>query len=427
METNSNTPSFLRVTIHSLEAQGEGRFDDLQGPIYVPKALPNEIIDGELYWRRGRQRALRIKEIIQASPDRAEAICPYYDRCGGCSLQHLTVEAYQSYKLNLAKKTFQLHGLNIDMDVHYWGQPGQRRRVSLSYRHERAGMKIGFYAQHSDFLVGIEQCPLLTPSLNKLLEPLKVFLATIVPMRAEGFVHLTETLTGIDLSWSPHRFRHTDLTNDLWQAWGQFAIQHHIARVTRAAKELLLEREKPYISFHGHRIAFPPAAFLQPSLASEQAMSGLLTQWLQAAELPVKAKIADLFCGLGTFSFPSRVFGVVTSIDCDGPSVTALQEASSHQGSVIKRDLFKDPLTAQELDEFDVVILDPPRAGAYEQAQQLAQTSVDHIIMVSCDLSTCARDLKVLLNAEYYIESAKIFDQFPFTPHLEAMIWLKRR
>jgi 23S rRNA (uracil1939-C5)-methyltransferase len=418
--------SLLKVTIHSLESQGEGRVDDEIGPIYVPKALPDEIIEGSLYWRRGKQRALRIHHVIKPSPDRAEPICSYYDRCGGCSLQHLTVEAYKTFKLELARKTLQLQGLTMDLQVQYWGELGQRRRVSLSYRHEHSGIKLGFFAQHSNFLVAIEHCPLLTDGLNQLLDPLKVFLTSIIPKRAEGFIHLTDTLTGIDISWSPHRFRQADLTNDLWQAWGAFALEHKIARVTRAAKELLIECNKPKVQFGTFLVDFPPAAFLQPSIASEQAMTALLIEWMTKANLTLKASIADLFCGLGTFSAPASFFGQLTSIDSDGPSVSSLEAAVNRRWTVLKRDLFTNPLRPEELNVFELIILDPPRAGAFAQVQQLAQATVPHVIMISCDLSTCARDLKELLNIGYVVNSLKIFDQFPFTPHLEAMIWLTK-
>ncbi len=416
-----------RAIIETLESQAEGKYYDEIGPVYVPKALPGEEIEGEIYFRRGKQRALRIEKILKASSDRVEASCPHYARCGGCSLMHLTENSYKSFKVDYLIKTLQQRGITLDKNLAgFWSEPGSRRRVSISYRHERPGMKLGFFAPHSDFLVNIDTCLLLTPRLNQLIDPLRNLLIKIIPLRAEGFIHLTDTDGKVDLSWSPHQFKGKDLTNELWQIWAQFAHDHDLGRVTRAAKELIIEREKPFVNFSGTDIPFPAASFLQPSKQSEQAMISKICSWIEEIKSKQNLKLADLFCGLGTFSFPIAQYGALTSYDSDGPAIDSLEKTVGSRWTIGKRDLFTDPMTSEELSTFDIVLLDPPRAGAYEQVLQLAESSVPDIMMISCDISTCARDLSVLINAGYEIKEAYLVDQFPYTSHIESMFWLKK-
>lgn len=416
-----------KAIIETLESQAEGKYYDEIGPVYVPKALPGEEIEGEIYFRRGKQRALRIEKIIKASEDRVEAPCPHYARCGGCSLMHLTKNAYTNFKIDYLIKTLAQRGITLDKDIKgFWSKTGSRRRVSISYRHERPGMKLGFFAPHSDFLVNVDQCLLLTPRLNQLIDPLRKLLINIIPLRAEGFIHLTDTDGGVDLSWSPHQFKGKDLTNELWQAWAQFANEHNLSRVTRAAKELIIERQKPFVHFSGTDIDFPPASFLQPSKESEYAMISKICSWIEQTKVQKSSKLVDLFCGLGTFSFPIAKYGALTSYDSDGPAVESLEKTVAGRWAIGKRDLFAEPMTSEELSTIDIVLLDPPRAGAYEQALQLADSNVPHIMMISCDISTCARDLSVLINAGYHIEDAYLVDQFPYTSHIESMFWLKK-
>jgi 23S rRNA (uracil1939-C5)-methyltransferase len=296
----------------------------------------------------------------------------------------------------------------------------------LSYRHERAGLRLGFYQRHTDYLVDIGHCPLLVSELNVLLEPLKQFLQNTIPLRGEGFVHLTATVGGVDLSWSPHRFRSQDLTPELWSEWAAFAHQHNIARITRAAKDLILQRHEPFVKFSpGTQITFPSAAFLQPSVEAEQAMVAQMLDWIQKSQLSKNAYMADLFCGLGTFSFPLRaVSSRLLSADCDGPSIQELKKQNNPTWKVEQRDLFTSPLSTEELNEFDLVVLDPPRAGAFDQIQELAQSNVSHLIMIACDVGTFARDAAFLAQSGWSVKEVKFLDQFPHTTHVEVMALL---
>lgn len=413
------------LTVQRLGAQAEGVAFDSEGIIYIPGGLSGETLLIETYYRRGKQRAGRIVERQNDSPLRAEPFCELANRCGGCSVQHMSEQAYKEWKYDLAKAQLPE---GIEPQFVFWGQKKERRRVSLSYRCTKDGVQLGFFAALSHFLVPLKRCPLLTPLLNKAIAALQDFLPSILQPRQEGFVHLTETLQGLDLSWSPHRFKGNDLTSELWQAWGRFGQSFGCARITRAAKELIAQWEEPHVDLGGVAVSFPAASFLQPSLHSQTAMQESLVTGLAKRDLLSGGKVADLFCGLGTFTVPffNKPHIQVSSFDITGPAITSLAAILPSHIQAAERNLFSNPLSSTELSEFDVVILDPPRAGALEQCQNLAQSDVKVIAMISCDLGTAARDIERLKQGGYVLQEAFFFDQFPYTSHLEALCWFQK-
>ncbi|MEM9989714.1 MAG: hypothetical protein AAF723_09375 [Pseudomonadota bacterium] len=137
--------------------------------------------------------------------------------------------------------------------------------------------------------------------------------------------------------------------------------------------------------------------------------------------------IADLFCGLGTFAIPLSKNAQVQAFDGEARAITALQKAVGSTGRPLlasKRDLFQRPLLPDELATFDGAVLDPPRAGAKAQMEALSQSSIPTIVMVSCNLATLARDLK-LLSDRYHMTDLYLVDQFLWSPHIEIVAVLK--
>jgi 23S rRNA (uracil1939-C5)-methyltransferase len=154
-------------------------------------------------------------------------------------------------------------------------------------------------------------------------------------------------------------------------------------------------------------------------------------QELVVAALGKTKRVADLFCGVGTFTFAMARRARVLALESDTEAIAALAAAARHtQGlkpiEVRVRDLFREPLSARELDAFDAVVFDPPRAGARRQAQELARSDVDTVIAVSCDPGTLARDLEILTQGDFAIESVTPIDQFVFSAHVEIVAVLRR-
>lgn len=170
----------------------------------------------------------------------------------------------------------------------------------------------------------------------------------------------------------------------------------------------------------------PPGVFLQAVPEAEAIMADLVLQ----AVGKVKSA-ADLFSGLGTFTFPLACTARVLAVDSDRRSITALEKAARGSAGLKPitarvRDLMREPLSRLELEEFSAVVLDPPRAGAKAQAEMLAKSRVPTIVMVSCNPATAARDARTLIDGGYKLETVTPIDQFVYSAHLELVAVFRR-
>jgi 23S rRNA (uracil1939-C5)-methyltransferase len=170
----------------------------------------------------------------------------------------------------------------------------------------------------------------------------------------------------------------------------------------------------------------PAETFVQAVAAAEHEIARMIV-----AAVGKSKSIADLFCGLGAFTFPLAAKMRVASFDGDPAAIEALQ-AAAKRASGLKpidarvRDLFRDPLSRTELNEFDAVVFDPPRAGAEAQAKRLAQSKVKTIVAVSCNPATLARDARHLVDGGYRVESVTPIDQFVYSAHVEIVAVFRR-
>ena len=168
------------------------------------------------------------------------------------------------------------------------------------------------------------------------------------------------------------------------------------------------------------RVVLPPGSFLQATQAGEDTLAGLVLEAAGKAN-----KIADLFCGVGTFALRLAEKAKILAADSDAPAVGALAEAAKAPGlkpvETIARDLFRRPLVAVELKGCDAVVLDPPRQGAEAQARELARSKIGKVIYVSCSPATFARDARILVNAGYRLLRVTPVDQFRYSAHIELV------
>ena len=193
------------------------------------------------------------------------------------------------------------------------------------------------------------------------------------------------------------------------------------------AGDMIVTHEATTLTLGGIAVDPPPSIFLQAVPEAE----ALLTNFVLAA-LPPKAKrVADLFCGVGTFALPLARRVQVLAADSDKRALGALERAARHATGlkpieVRPRDLFREPLSPKELEPFDAVIFDPPRAGAADQVERIARSKVRHVIAVSCAPQTLARDAKALIDAGFKMGPVTPIDQFLYSPHTEAVCVFKR-
>jgi 23S rRNA (uracil1939-C5)-methyltransferase len=210
----------------------------------------------------------------------------------------------------------------------------------------------------------------------------------------------------------------------------RIATQHGLARVT-VDGEVLVELVRPRLRMGEADLAVPPGAFVQAVRQSEEMMRDLAVAALDSAP-GHSGRMADLFCGVGTFTLALARRDRVLAVDSDAAAVAALTGAARHSQGLKPieakvRDLFREPLTARELEPFDAVVLDPPRAGAQAQARELARSGIATVVAVSCDPGTLARDAQILTDGGYAIASVTPIDQFVYAAHVETVAVLRKQ
>jgi 23S rRNA (uracil1939-C5)-methyltransferase len=414
----------LEVRVEALGARGDGLARHEGRPLYVAQTLPGDLVRVRLAGKRAGGFRGDVLELLEEGPGRVVPPCPFFGSCGGCSLQHFAPERYLDWKQGLlakvmARQAFTEAELRPLISI----EPGQRRRIGLAYRRTPGALRLGFHGRQSHDVVKIDSCLLMTPGLQALLPALKALLTPMTAPGAGGHIDLLEAENGIDLLLcGPPRL---DLAAR--EALAAFAEAYDLARLTwqppEGEPEPLALRRAPQVLFAGVAVTPPPGGFLQPSTAGEAALATALQGFLPASA----KRAADLFCGCGTFTFALAAAGLsVLAVEGDGPALSALTQAARAAGLAARiateeRDLARRPLSVEELNAFDLVVFDPPRAGAREQAAALSQAGVATVIAVSCNPATFGRDAALLRDGGYRLEAVQPVDQFPFTGHLELV------
>ena len=394
------------------------------GPLLIPFVLPDE----EVFVETVSPKRAVLKSILKKSTDRSQPPCIYFGQCGGCQLQHMNQESYKTFKKDQVIRAFQKFNLPLtvlgDMEIL---REGERRRINFRAEKNNGEIDLGFHKRRSHDILNIETCLLLKDSLNQLIDPLRVCLNGFLNTDDKVHIFLTDVDDGVD-------FLMVVETGELSQAKKTFLVEwgkkHGMVRMilqTGKEEELLYQKSTPHVSFGQHSIMFPSQGFLQPSRRGQEEMIGWIIK-----TIPKKVKrVADLFCGLGTFSFPLSDHALVMGYEAHPKAVqyfnlSANQLKTKHTIEATQRDLFLYPLSFQELNQFDMVLLDPPRAGAYQQVRRIAKSDVPYVIMVSCNVDTFARDASILRDGGYQIKKVHLLDQFLWSPHLEIISFFEK-
>jgi 23S rRNA (uracil1939-C5)-methyltransferase len=407
----------LEVRIERLGAQGDGVAQGPNGPIFVPFTLPGELVKVSVEPGETRAKAIAI---IEPSPDRVAPVCPHFGTCGGCALQHMESHAYLAWKREQVIATLASRGLEALVEPMRPVPLSSRRRATFAVARTAQGLALGYRAARSHAIIDIAACPVLSPGIALRLGKLKTALAPLVTLKGETCVSLTETDTGLD--WGLEGARPSP---SLLTGLAASGASLGVARVTVDGESLTLQGE-PVVTLSGARVKLPAGAFLQASREAEEILVALVTEATTGAK-----RIADLFAGIGTFTFALAARTEADAFEADEAATGALADAARTTPRLKPvrthvRDLFRVPLSVKELARYDAVVLDPPRAGAKAQAEALAGSKVPRIVMVSCNPGTCARDLRTLVDGGYRITRIVPIDQFLFSPHIELVAVLER-
>jgi 23S rRNA (uracil1939-C5)-methyltransferase len=406
-----------QVTIKRLGAKADGIAETESGPIFVPKVLPGETVTIE---RDGSHA--RLISVDAPSPERETPFCPYFDECGGCATQHMTHDFYQAWKQDILAHTLRQARIEAPIDPLVDAHGEGRRRVTLHVRFPDRAMHVGYMAARSHKIIEIAFCPITEPGLREQAPVIARAIGEhLKAARKPLDIQITNTQTGFDVDVRGHG----PLKDQDRLSLIDLAAQLDLSRLSIHG-DVIVERRPPAISMGRASVVPPAGSFLQATRLGEDTLAACVTQACERAK-----RVADLFAGSGPFSLRLAEKAEVHAVEFDKGSMTALDKAFRATPGLRRitteaRDLFRRPLLTPELNAFDAVVLDPPRAGAEAQVKQLALSKVPLVVSVSCDPATFARDAAILMGGGYRLERVIPVDQFKHSPHLEVVGILRR-
>jgi 23S rRNA (uracil1939-C5)-methyltransferase len=404
-----------QFTIHRLGHRGDGIADTNAGPVFVPYALPGETVTVEAV--AGHPDRRHLDHIDKPSHERAAPICKHFTQCGGCAMQHWSLAEYHLWKRGLVAEALAQAGLVAPVapliDAH--GQ-GRRRCVLHARRGTRDLLEVGFTAPRAHHIVAIDACPILAPGLEGAIPAAWAIAEILKPADKPLDIQVTATDSGMDVDVRGSG----PLSHGRTTALAGVADKHKLARITRHG-ELVAQSSQPLLKVGRAQVPLPPGAFLQATAEGEATLARLVLDHAGGAK-----RVADLFCGIGTFALRLAERARVTAADNEASAIQALTRAAANTSGLkpmeaVTRDLFRRPYMAAELKGFDAVVFDPPRQGAEAQARELVKSAVPVVVAVSCDATTFARDARILVNGGYKFVNVTPVDQFRYSFHVEMV------
>jgi 23S rRNA (uracil1939-C5)-methyltransferase len=403
----------MEYEIQRLGHKGDGITAD---GIFVPNALPGEVVEGEPV--DGRIAAARM---VTPSPDRVKPACRHAKACGGCALQHASDDFVAQWKSDFVASALRHQGISAGLEPILTSPPQSRRRAVFHGRRAKKGVMLGLHARASDSLVSVPDCILMVPEIMAHYSDLERLVELGASRRAEMDITVIASESGLDVSVQNGKPLDLDMRVEL----GQFVRDVSLSRLSWNGEDLAGEA-LPLLSFGKAYVVPPPGAFLQATAEGQAALVALMRRAVGDAE-----RVIDLFAGCGTFSLPLAELAEVHAVEGVSDMLEALMKGwRQAQGlkrvSAETRDLFRQPVRSDELNRFDAAVIDPPRAGAQAQCAEIAKSNLTRVGFVSCNAITFARDAKHLIEAGFELEWIVPVDQFRWSTHVEIAASFRR-
>ena len=430
--TNSAKNRILKnVQVEKLDHQGRGIAYFQNKPLFIDGGLSGESLDIQILESKKRYSKGLIKKINQASELRIEASCPHYNECGGCHLQHLNHEQQIKVKsaglISLFKRFAKQAPMQLEAPIldQAWAYR-RTARFGLQFDKKSKQLKMGFRRALSNDLIEQKVCPVLIPQLECLILPLKALLNSLKSKMDLGHIELIFADQGVVVL-----LRHLKaLPKSDLQLIEQFSENHKLNFFAKDGKHSLVclsgnEQLSYQLTEWDCSLSFSPTDFLQVNSNVNQKMVAQALNWLALTKDDV---VLDLFCGLGNFTLPIAkkvatvvgIEGIQKMVDraSDNAALNKLNNATFYQADLSAADVGKQVWATQA---FNKVLLDPARAGAFDCMLFIAKLKPSHIVYVSCDPVTLARDSQLLLENGYKLDKLGLLDMFPQTGHMESM------
>jgi len=410
---------------YRIERMGAGGDGIAPGPLHIPFTLPGERVEAR---PSGKERAALV-EVLEPSPERVDWPCRHFTICGGCALQHWDETPYADWKRGRLAEALSRAGY-ADPDVAPMVPTPRAVRQRADFGLERLAdgrVEIGFHERGTTNLVPMRECHVVLPALVALLPRLADALRGLNALRRLGAAVINMLDSGPDI------LLRTDMPLSMpdRRLLAAFAEAEGIPRIAWEAKgggEVAAQIRPVRHSLSGVTVTPPPGAFLQASVPGEAAIIAAVIAGLPRKRSP-RARVADLYAGIGTLSFPLAEHVLVEAFEGDAAAAEAMRAGAGAAQSRVRaerRDLVRQPLRPAELKTYAAVVLDPPFAGAPEQVAQIARSKLERVIYVSCSPAALGRDAGALHAAGFGLLAATPVDQFLWSPHLESVVVFAR-
>lgn len=399
--------------------------------IFVSKTLIGDKVEAQIIKENSKFIAANLIKIITPSADRATPPCPHFADCGGCSLQHLTADYYQSFKQKILLDLFARDQITFDGNIDWSFIPaGFRRRVNFQVDHNH---RLGFFRENSNDVVKIDSCLILEKEIAALIHPLQDLVKNIATKITQ--ISITKFDNGIaailQTPIAPSLAVADQLTN--------FAKDNNIISLAyRIADDcnLIYQSQIPQLFFGAKdkeiKIDLNANIFLQATKSGQDIIIkeiNDLAASMQTKNPDKTLNIVDLYCGIGTYSFAvlaQNPKANIKAFEGEESMIKALNKNAiknniNQKIHGFEKDLVKTPLLPKELTGQYLAIINPPRNGAESQTQHLAKSKIKSIIYISCNPAAFAVDAKILLQNGYKISKIKAIDQFVYSHHLELV------
>ncbi|RKG34369.1 23S rRNA (uracil(1939)-C(5))-methyltransferase RlmD [Acinetobacter guerrae] len=407
--------------------------------VFIRYALPGETVRARITHETKRLEEGEMLELLsEPSALRVDPICPHYGICGGCSMQHIDSDEQIKVKQGVLKSHFQ-HFARLD--AMQWLSPlrstrqdyRHRARIGVRYLPAKKQLIMGFREHQSNRLTAIEECPILERQLSEALPEIKQLLQSLKGKASIGHIELAMGDHEIALlvrHLEPLGHKDVDLLLNFvkqkgWQLYLQpKSFAGSLKRIDDKQGRMRLHYALPEFNLN---FAFSPLDFTQVNPSVNQQMVQLACELLQ---LKQGEHVLDLFCGLGNFTLPlarcvgttGRVVGVEGSEEMVQRGTENAKQNGISYVEFYSQDLTKDfSHHSWAKQGFDALLIDPPRAGAYEVMQYIPNFGAKRIVYVSCNPATLARDASVLAEHGYQLKKAGVMDMFTHTGHVESI------
>lgn len=417
----------LETYITELDASGMGIGYTESEKVSVPFVLPGEavIVDKS---KSKRFKKFFLREVLSSSSSRVKPLCKHFTQCGGCLLQHMSTQLYQDFKKELITKHlvhYKLDPFALE-DIIYLPQQ-VRRRVNLDIVKKNDQLFLGFHRFQSHQIINIEECHTMTQDMIHAILQMKDVLNEILNSFDKAKLWLLDTSVGVDVLLEIQG--KSELEEESRIKLYQIAENLNLCRFTfrfRKVRDIIYQHKEPVLLFDGIPVPVDPMCFVQASSDSDRIFADFIHNVCENID---GTCAIDLFCGRGTLTIPlSKKFQVV-GYEGETQAIETLQQVSKDNDLRIQaevRDLFNNPLHANELANYDVISINPPRAGALSQVQHIAASQAKNVIYISCNAETFARDCAILCNHGFKIQKLIGLDQFKWSPHIEVLGYLSR-